>query len=176
MKTFNLIKLFFVLILVPMSLIGQTKFESRKYNYSFIYPEGWSRKDQIYDPSVDAKIVDGRGNSFIVSIKSFPTYSSQSAKEQMESLSNQELKEQFDAVSGETEIVKRGTVYVGEKEFYYIHILTPYFDGYKLYHKMFYYSEGNKVMAIDACSIESYKDETSPAFGIMISTFEFSNL
>jgi len=176
MKTNGILKIFFVLIVAPISLLGQTKFESRKYNYSFIYPDGWYRKDQINNPDVDAKIVDGKGNSFVVSIKTFPTSTNLTIKQQLEDVSNYEMEKQFDAIYGETKIVKRGTIDVGLKEFYYIHLLTPYIDGYKLYHKMFLYSEGYKMLTIDACSIETYLDETSPAFGIMIPTFEFSNL
>lgn len=160
----------------PSLLFGQTKFVSSKYKYSFVIPDGWVQKDKIYNPDVDAKIVDGRGNSFIVSILSFPTSTKLTAKQQMGNSTNQQLEEQFNAVYGETKIVKRGTVFIALKEFYYIHLLTPYADGYKLYHKMFLFSEGNKMMSIDACSIETYLDETSPVFAIMISTFTFSNL
>lgn len=168
--------LFIILISVPLNMVGQTKFTGSKYNYSFIIPDGWVSKDKIYNPDVDAKIVDGKGNSFIVSIKSFPTSTKLTAKQQMENASNQELEEQFNAVYGETKIVKRGTVLIGLKEFYYLHLLTPFTDGYNLYHKQFLYSEGYKMLSIDACSIETFLDETSPAFAIMISTFEFSNL
>lgn len=165
-----------ILTVVPLNLMGQTRFSSTKYNYSFIIPDGWHKKDQTFNPDVDAKIVDGKGNSFIVSIKTFPTSTNLTARQQLEDVSNYELEQQFDAVFGETKIVKRGVVAVGMKEFYYIHMLAPYVDGYKLCHKMFYYSEGYKMLTIDACSIETYLDETSAAFGIMIPTFEFSNL
>lgn len=72
--------------------------------------------------------------------------------------------------------MKRGSVTIGLKEFYYIHWTTPYKNGLKLYHKEFYYSEGYKIMTIDACSIETYIDETTAAFGILINTVSFSNL
>lgn len=165
-----------LLIAVPLNMLGQTKFVSTKYNYSFVIPDGWYSKDKIYNPDVDAKIVDGKGNSFIVSVKSFPTFTKLTARQQMENASNQLLEEQFNAVYGETKIVKRGTVFIGLKEFYYIHLLTPFQDSIKLYHKQFLYSEGYNMMSIDASSIETYLDETTPVFSIMISTFDFSNL
>ena len=168
-------KLFILLVVLPLNMMGQTRFTSNKYNYSFVFPEGWHRKDKIQSPDVDAKIVDGKGNSFIVSVKSFPTSTNLTAKQQMEDASIQELEEQFNAVYGETKIVKRGTVYIGLQEFYYIHLLTPFQDGFKLYHKLFYYSEGYKMISIDAAAIETYIPETSPAFAIMISSFEFLN-
>lgn len=166
-------KVFILLIVVPLNLLGQTKFTSTKYNYSFVIPDGWHRKDKIQNPDVDAKIVDDKGNSFIVSVKTFATSTNLSARQQMEGASNQELEEQFNAIYGETEIVKRGTVYIGLKEFYYIHLLTPFQDGLKLYHKQFLYSEGKRMMSIDAACIEPFLDETTPSFAIMISTFEF---
>lgn len=162
--------------MVPLNMMGQTKFTSAKYDYSFVIPDGWFSKDKIYNPDVDAKIVDGKGNSFIVSIKTFPTSTKLTAKQQMVDSSDQKLEEQFNAVYGETKIVKRGTVIIGLKEFYYFHLLTPFQNGIKLYHKQFLYSEGYRMMSIDASSIQTFVDETTPAFAIMISTFEFSNL
>lgn len=169
-------KYYILLLLTSLNVISQTKFTSTKYNYSFIIPDGWHVKDKIFNPDVDAKIVDGKGNSFIVSIKTFPTATKLTAKQQMESTTNRELEEQFNAVYGTTKVIKRGSVFVGLKECYYIHLLTPFQDGLQLYHKEFYYSEGYRILTIDACSIETYLDETTPAFAIMTSTFEFSNL
>lgn len=169
-------KLLILLILVPLNLLGQTKFTSTKYNYSFVMPDGWHSKDKIYNPDVDAKIVDGKGNSFIVSIIKFPTSTDLTATQQMENVSNQQLEEQFNAVYGDTKILKRGTVLIGLKEFYYLHLLTPFKDGLKLYHKQFLYSEGYNMMSIDACSIETFVDENSPSFALMLSTFKFSDL
>lgn len=94
----------------------------------------------------------------------------------MENTFNQAMEVQFNAVYGETKIVKRGVVSVSLKEFYYIHLMTPYTDGYKLFHKLFFSSEGYKMMTIDASSIETYLDETSQTVGIMIAAFKFSNL
>lgn len=165
-----------LLVVIPLNLLAQTKFTSAKYNYSFIIPDGWHVKDKIFNPDVDAKIVDGKGNSFIVSIKTFPTSTKLTARQQMETTTNRELEEQFNAVYGNAKIVKRGIVYVGLKECYYIHLLTPFQDGLKLYHKQFLYSEGYRMLSIDTCSIETHIDETTPAFAIMIDTFKFSNL
>ncbi len=169
-------KLYILLLLTSLNVISQTKFTSAKYNYSFILPDGWHVKDKIFNPEVDAKIVDGKGNSFIVSIKTFPTSTKLTVKQQMESTTNQEMEEQFNAVYGTAKVIKRGSVFVGFKECYYIHLLTPFQDGLQLYHKNFYYSEGYRILSIDACSIETYLDETTPAFALMIDTFKFSNL
>lgn len=168
--------LFWLILLSISTISGQTKFTSAKYNYSFIIPDGWHVKDKIYNPDVDAKIVDGKGNSFIVSIKTFPTATKLTATQQMESTSNQEMEEQFNAIYGNAKVIKRGSVFVGLKECYYFNLLTPFQDGLQLYHKQFIYSEGYRILSIDACSIETYLDETTPAFAIMIDTFKFSNL
>jgi hypothetical protein len=168
--------LLLILVLLPITNFSQTKFTSAKYNYSFIIPDGWHVKDKIYNPDVDAKIVDGKGNSFIVSIKTFPTATKLKAKQQMESTSNQEMEEQFNAIYGTAKVIKRGSVFVGLKECYYFHLLTPFQDGLQLYHKQFIYSEGYRILSIDACSIETYLDETTPAFAIMLDTFKLLNL
>jgi hypothetical protein len=139
--------LILLLLAVPFNLLGQTIFVSTKFSYSFVIPDGWYSKDKIYNPDVDAKIVDGKGNSLIVSLKSFPTSTKLTARQQMEHTSNQAMEVQFNAVYGETKIAKRGVVSVSSKEFYYIHLRTPYTDGYKLYHKLFYYSEGVQNVA-----------------------------
>ena len=169
-------KLYILLFLISLNVFSQTKFTSTKYNYSFIIPDGWHAKDKIFNHDVDAKIVDGKGNSFIVSIKTFPTATKLSIKQQMAPISTQELEEQFNAVYGTARIVKRGTFLIDLKEFYYLHLLTPFQNGLQLYHKQFAYSYGNRVFTIDACSIETYLDETTPAFAIMLDTFKFLNL
>ncbi len=171
-----LTKILLFIFVIPLNLFAQTKFTSSKYNYSFIFPDGWHQKDKIFIPDVDAKISDNKGNSFIVSVKTFPTATQLTAKQQLAKTYNQALEEQFNAVYGTTEIVKRGSFQIGLKEFYYFHLLTPYADGHKLYHKLFFYSEGYRMLTIDACAIDSYVDETSLSFVIMISTFEFQNL
>lgn len=171
-----MLRILLLLLAVTTNTFSQTKFTSTKYNYSFIIPDGWHSKDKIYNPDVDAKIVDGKGNSFIVSVAKFPTSTNLSAIERMASVTNEELKEQFEAIYINTQIVKRGSVIIGLKEFYYIHLLTPFQNGIKLYHKQFLYSEGSKMMCIDACSIEIYLNETTPGFAIMVETFKFSNL
>jgi hypothetical protein len=106
----------------------------------------------------------------------FPTSTKLNATQLMSGYTNEELEEQFNAIYGKTKIVKRGTVFVGLKEFYYIHLLTPFQDGFQLYHKQFLYCEGSKMLSLDACSIETYLDETTLAFALMIDTFKFSNL
>ena len=168
--------LFWLILLSISTISGQTKFASSKYNYSFIIPDGWHVKDKIYNPDVDAKIVDGKGNSFIVSIKTFTTATKLTIKQQMAPITTQELEEQFNAVYGTARIVKRGNFIIDLKEFYYLHMLTPFENGLQLYHKQFAYSYGNRVLTIDACSIETYLDETTPAFAIMLDTFKFLNL
>jgi len=169
-------KIHILLLLTSLNVISQTKFTSTKYNYSFVIPDGWHVKDKIFNPDVDAKIVDGKGNSFIVTIKTFPTATKLTIKQQMVPITTQELEEQFNAVYGTASVIKRGTFIIDLKEFYYLHMLTPFDHGLQLYHKQFAYSYGNRVLTIDACSIETYLDETTPAFAIMLDTFKLLNL
>lgn len=169
-------KLHFILILATQTVFSQTKFTSTKYNYSFVYPDGWHQKDKIFNPDVDAKIVDGKGNSFIVTVLTFPKTAENMSIDLMSSLTDSEIKEQLDALYTNTQIVKRGIVYIGFKAFYYTHFYAPHVNGLRLYHKMFFYSEGNKTLCIDACSKENYISQTTPAFAIMADTFRITNL
>lgn len=166
----------FILVITPCLLFGQTKFTSSKYNYTFIIPDGWHVKDKIYNPDVDAKIVDGQGNSFIVTVLTFPSNEDEISIELMESLSDAEIKEQLDGLYTNAQLVKRGRIYIGFKPFYYTHFYVPFQNGLRLYHKTFFYIEGNKALCIDACSIETYTNQTTPAFAIMADTFKISNL
>jgi hypothetical protein len=106
-------------------------------------------------------------------IKDSDFFSNHPFHREMEKLSNREIEEQFDAIHGKTTILKRGSVIIGSREFYYIHLLTPFTNGLQLYHKTFSYNWGKKTLTIDACSIETYLDETTPAFAIMLNTFNF---
>ena len=130
-------KLYIVLLLTSLNVFSQTKFTSAKYNYSFIIPDGWHVKDKIFNPDVDAKIVDGKGNSFIVSIKTFPTTTKQTIKQQMVPITTQELEEQFNAVYGTARIVKRGTFIIDLKEFYYLHSCKRSHSWYVLFSVVF---------------------------------------
>lgn len=171
-----MIKILWLLSLCSSVTFSQTKFTSTKFNYSFIYPDGWHVNDKIYNPEVDAKIVDGEENSFIVSVKIVPHISKFSAVQELSSVATQEIEQLYSAVYGTSKIAKRGTFYIDFREFYFLHLLTPYKNGLQLYHKQFTYYLRNSVITIDACSIESYLDETTPAFAIMLDTFKFGNL
>lgn len=103
-------KLFTLLLFTTLYVNGQTKFTSSKSDYSFVFPEGWYKKEKIYNPDVEAKIIDGKGNSFVVTVMPNPTPEFKTASQMMKGLTNQELKEQFNGLHGETTILKRGVV------------------------------------------------------------------
>src|SRR5438105_673635 len=120
---------------------SQSIFKSSAYGYSFTIPEGWSIKDKIYTPGVDAKIVDGKGNSFIVSVKPIPAeLKGVSTKQMLSNASNEELINNFCAAYDDCQILKRGTYFIEGKEFYYIHLSDPFKDGLRIIHKMFMYN------------------------------------
>lgn len=170
------IRIILILILTSTDAVCQTNYTSSKYNYSLTFPNSWTVKENIINPNVDCKIVDGLGNSFVVSIVSFPTSTKLTAKQQMNNMSNNDLEQQFNSIYGTTKVIKRGTIFIDLKEFYYLHLLTPFSDDSKLYHKMFLFNEGYKMLSIDACSVDNFINQTTPAFAIMISTFKFTNL
>lgn len=153
---------------------SQTKFTSAKSDYSFVIPEGWYKKEKIYNPDVEAKIIDGKGNSFVVTVIPNLAPEFKSASQMMKGLTNQELKEQFDGLHGETTILKRGVIYLDGVEFYYIFMYTPFEDRLKLLHKQYAAIYKNKIISIDACAIETFTDETTPVFTLMLNTFKFN--
>ena len=167
---------------LPLLIIGfiishisfcQTNFTSPKYGYTFLIPEGWYIKDKIYNPDVDAKVIDGKGNSFIITAKIFDTPAKETTKDGFDELTNEEIENQFNGIYGNCEVVKRGTILIGGREFYYIHITVPLTENSKVYHKLFYYSQGYRTYTIDACSISNQVNETAPYFSLMITTFKF---
>lgn len=166
-------KLLFILVLTSVNFYGQTKFTGSKHAYSFIIPDGWYAKEKIYSPDVDAKIVDGKGNSFIVTIMPNPAPQFKKASDMMKDLSNQELKEQFDGLHGETTIIKRGIIYLDGAVFYYVFMYTPLEGKLRLLHKQYAAIHQNKIINIDACAIETFVDDTTPVFALMLNTFKF---
>jgi len=167
-------KLYILLLFTSLNVISQTKFTSVKSNYSFVIPEGWYKKEKIYNPDVEAKIIDGKGNSFIVTVIPNPAPEFKTASQMMKGLTNQELKEQFDGLHGETTILKRGVLFLDGVEFYYIFMNTPFQGRVKLLHKQYAAIYKNKIISIDACAIESFVDETTPVFALMLNTLKFN--
>ena len=154
---------------------SQANFKSYVYGYSFKIPDGWSIKDKIYNPGVDAKIVDGKGNSFVISVKKIPAeLRGISTKEMFSSASNEEIINNFCAVYDDCSILKRGTYFIDGKEFYYIHLSEPFKDGLRLIHKMFMYNYQSNAYSIDCSAISSMTIDTSPFFDLMLNTFKFN--
>lgn len=164
-----------LLIGLLSNAIGQTKFTSTKYPYSFTIPEGWRIKDKIYLPDTDAKIVDNRGNSFIVSVKPLPTeLKGMTIENILNDISDEEMKMAQSPTGFENvRLTKRGTNYIGGKLFYYAFFNEPFPDGLRLNHKIFYYIHQSKVYTIDCASISSMTVDVSPYLEIMLQTVKF---
>lgn len=161
------------LVILPYCY-GQKSFKSSVYGYSFIIPDGWSIKDKIYTPGVDVKIVDGKGNSFVISVQSLPTdLIGVTTKEMFSNATNEELKNAFCAAYDDCQILKRGTTFINGKEFYYIHFSDPFQDGLRLINKMFIYNYKSHGYSLNCSAISSMTIDTSPFFDLMLSTFKF---
>jgi hypothetical protein len=153
---------------------GQKKFVSRDYGYSFVIPDGWKINNIINTPGVDAKIVDGKGNSFVISVKPLPAeLIGVSTKQMFSDVTNEELINIFCAAYDDCKILKRGSTYIDTKEFYYIHFSDPFQDGLRLIHKMIMYNFKSKGYSIDCSAISSMTIDTSPTFDLMLSSFKF---
>ena len=170
-----MIKYFFlVLIAIPIfSFTQTTTYRSPKFGYSFTIPKGWKKSDNISFKNVDTKIVDGKGNSFIVCVEEFDEPIGKTAKEIYEEISTSQLEEMSKGVFGEgsCNIIRRGTVYLNGKEFYYIHSIDDGKNG-KLLQKMYVYCYGNKNITLNASCFNSSSLEISPFLAVMITSFK----
>ena len=165
-----LIMSFFVIT----TLTGQTVYKSPKYGYSLTIPDGWRVKNEIYFPGTDVKIVDDKGNSFIVTVKPLPAeFKNVTAKSLLEKSSNEELIELWAASYDNAYVLKRGSTFIADKEFYYVHISFPFEGSLRLIHKMFMYNWKGNTVTIDCASISSMTAETSVYFELMLKTFRF---
>lgn len=164
-----------ILIGLFLNVMGQTKFISSKYPYSFTIPEGWRIKDKIYLPETDAKIVDDRGNSFIVTVKQLPNeLKGMSIDNLFNASTDEEIKMSLSPMGFENiRLTKRGTTYIGGKLFYYVFSNEPFPDGLRLNHKLFYTIYQSKVYTIDCASISSMSVEVAPYLEIMLQTVKF---
>lgn len=176
LKTFNktIMKIALLFLILPLSFLAQNKYTSAKNHYSFVIIDGWHKKDKIYNPDVEVKIVDGKGNSFIVAVKDNPNPQIKSIRKMMEGISNREFEEGLYPTMGEIEVVRQGITYINNKEFFYLFSFSPFEDGLKLYHKQYSIIYKNKVITIDACSISSYIQETTPIFALMLDSFRLN--
>ena len=156
------------------TLTGQTVFKSSKYGYSFTIPEGWRVKDEIFLPGTDAKIVDDRGNSFVVTVKPLPAeFKSTNVITLLEKSSNEELIELWASSYDNAYVLKRGSTFIADREFYYVHMSFPFEGNQRLIHKMFMYNWKGYSVSIDCASISSMTSETSVYFEMMLKTFRF---
>lgn len=164
-----------VFILLINSIYGQTVFNSSKYPYSLIVPDGWRAKDKIYLPETDAKIVDDRGNSFIISVKQLPfQFNTYSAVKLLNTLSDDDIKASLSPGGfDELLIYKRSVTYINGREFYYVSASSPFEGKLRLNHKLFYLNYKAKAYTIDCSSISSMTNETSVYFDLLLQTLKF---
>ena len=165
----------FLLILISNNTISQTTFNSSKYPYTLIIPDGWRAKDKIYLPETDAKIVDDRGNSFIISVKALPTeFNGRSAVKLLTSLPDDAIKASLSPGNFESLIIyNRQPTNINGREYYYVSASAPFEGSLRLNHKIFYLNYKSKMYTIDCSSISSMSNEASVYFDLMLQTLKF---
>ena len=165
----------FLLILISNNTISQTTFNSSKYPYTLIIPDGWRAKDKIYLPETDAKIVDDRGNSFIISVKALPTeFNGRSAVKLLTSLPDDAIKASLSPGNFESLIIyNRQPTNINGREYYYVSASAPFEGSLRLNHKIFYLNYKSKMYTIDCSSISSMTNEASVYFDLMLQTLKF---
>ena len=164
-----------ILILISNNTFGQTTFSSSKYPYTFIIPDGWRAKDKIYLPETDAKIVDDRGNSFIISVKALPSeLNGRSAVKLLSSQSDEAIKASLSPGNFESLIIyNRQPTSINGREYYYVSASAPFEGSLRLNHKLFYLNYKSKMYTIDCSSISSMTNEASVYFDLMLQTLKF---
>lgn len=171
MKYYTLV---FLLAFTIIDVTAQELFKSAKYGYSFTIPDGWRIKNQIVLVDTDAKIVDDKGNSFIVSINPLPTeFKKTTAVNLLSKVSDKELINIWAPSYDNTYVIRRGITVVGGKEFYFVHLSTPFEGKLRLIHKMFMYNWNGYSISIDCASLSSMTAETSVYFDVMLHSFKF---
>ena len=70
-------------------------------------------------------------------------------------------------------ILRRGITVIGGKEFYFVHLSSPFEGNLRLIHKMFMHNLNGISISIDCASISSMTEETSVYFDVMIHSFKF---
>ena len=165
----------FLLILISNNTISQTTFNSSKYPYTLIIPDGWRAKEKIYLPETDAKIVDDRGNSFIISVKALPTeFKGSSAVKLLTSLPDDAIKASLSPGNFESLIIyNRQPTNINGREYYYVSASAPFEGSLRLNHKIFYLNYKSKMYTIDCSSISSMSNEASVYFDLMLQTLKF---
>jgi hypothetical protein len=164
----------FLLSLTINSTSAQQRFKSPKYGYSLTIPDGWRIKNQIILPDTDVKIVDDKGNSFTVSINPLPAaYKQTTSVKLLSKASDQDLVETWAPSYDNSCILKRGITIVGGKEFYFVHLSSPFEGNLRLIHKMFMHNWNGLSISIDCASISSMTEETSVYFDVMLHSFKF---
>ena len=171
MKTFLLL---FLLASIIEDASAQQLFKSSKYGYSFIIPDGWRIKNQTVLPDTDAKIVDDKGNSLIVSINPLPNeYKKTTSVNLLSKASDQDLIDIWAPSYDNTYVLRRGITVVGGKEFYFVHLSSPFEGNLRLIHKMFMHNWNGYSISIDCASISSMTSETGVYFDVMLHSFKF---
>ncbi len=86
---------------------------------------------------------------------------------------DQELIDVFAPSYDNSFILRRGITVVGGKEFYFVHMSSPFEGNLRLIHKMFMYNRNDYSVSIDCASISSMTEETSVYFDVMLRSFKF---
>jgi hypothetical protein len=158
---------------LPLVALSQTEFKSKRFNYSFTIASGWSIKDKIFDPESDAKLTDGKGNTFYVKIKTSIIPGNQTAKEYWETKSDKEIDSTLSTVDCKAKVTERGSLTVDGEEFYYIYSVKKFANDTKTFNRSYYLNHQSRTYIITTKSVDTDKDKTKKDIEAMINSFKF---
>ncbi|HUH75242.1 MAG TPA: hypothetical protein VLZ75_12680 [Chitinophagales bacterium] len=169
------IKILFLALMCFMTfqLNAQNTFKSSKYGYTLSYPEIWKIKDVYYMPNIDFKLIDGNGNSFIVSVSS-TQFSTEGYIKEIEKLSTTQLANGFKNSNFKSvDILLKERRSLNNKECYYIKMKSLLSTGKFLISELYIYSSGKYEYAINASYNQNEAEILSPIIKKMMSSFKF---
>jgi hypothetical protein len=167
---------FFVYLqLIVFRSFGQEAFTSTKYNYSFTIPVGWFKKDIYYNTGIDAKIIDGKGNSFVVSVSS--KTNNNTLNDDFTSLSNSDIETQLSTVlhlTGVT-VISRSFVNIDKNQFYLIESKADLEKGGSTYSRMYTCYKGKLSITLTATAMDYMRATINPTLDKILQSFKFSS-
>jgi hypothetical protein len=168
-------KVFFLILglCLPLLVLSQNEFKSKRFNYSFTIAGGWYIKDKIYDPQSDVKLTNGKGDLFVVKINVPNMSNTKTAKEKWGYMTNKQIDSTLSVENCKAKVLEKGSLVVDGKEFYYIFSLKQYDEGNKFYCRSYYLYEKSLNFTINTTSNDPVKDAIKSDIDDMVKSIDF---
>jgi hypothetical protein len=172
-KTKTIVLSLFIILVVWSNINAQGVFKSPNFGYLLTYPEGWYLKDKTYMPNIDCKIIDGNGNSFIISVAPSSLTSEEYLK-QIEQYSSYDLKKGFMTSNHKkNEILLKERRVLNSRICYYIKMKSLMTTGNTLISELYLYSSGKYEYSINGSYFQEVQSTTGNVVNQMFRSYRF---